>query len=139
MRLRPALLAGCLLLATAAPAAAQTIAGIWRGTSACVDHVRDPACRDEVVVYTITPADSPAGSVILRADKIIAGTPEFMYSLPFTGDSTTRTWWAEFAGPRFSGRWEYTFRDSTAQGTLVELPTSRLVRRITLRRSTDRP
>jgi hypothetical protein len=52
-----------------------TPVGTWRGTSVCL--VRPSACKDEIVVYRITPMKA-ADSLSLDARKIVSGEEQDM-------------------------------------------------------------
>jgi hypothetical protein len=112
----------------------KKILGTWRGTSICVDHAKDPACRDEVVVYDI---DSLVGtdSVLFKADKIVGGKRQPMGEMHFGYDPKGTTWSCELK-TRVHALWSFQPGDSVMRGTLVELPSHRLVRRVLVKRST---
>ena len=128
-----ALLALALLALQAAGTPAAGILGTWRGTSVCVDRRADPACGDEEVVYVVDSAAGPRGPVRMRADKIVNGLRESMGALRLAYDSTTRSWSAELT-LRLRVRWSFTPKDDQLAGTLVEVPSGRLIRRISARR-----
>jgi hypothetical protein len=126
-----------LLLGTAAAsvAAAQSpILGTWRGTSTCADKVAFPACNDEVVIYVVKATEGRSDSVTVRADKIVGGDREFMGEFQF-GSSSPGTWQSEFQTARYHGRWTLTIEGTQMTGTLVDLPSGRLVRRVSLQRA----
>jgi hypothetical protein len=116
-----------------APAAA--LHGIWRGTSLCVDRGTDTACRDEVVVYEFEANGRPRGSVTWHASKkVLDGSTSPMGDIDLSVDAAGKIWSAEFTSPRFHGRWDLEVEGSKMTGTLVELPSGRLVRRIAANR-----
>ena len=126
------------LLVTAYPAAAaaQTpttadILGTWRGTSICVDKATFPACHDEEVVYEVRPAAQSPDSVLLRADKIVNGVREFMGELGF-GRGPGGEWSSVFQSPRSRGRWTVRVEGGRLSGALIELPSGRQVREVSL-------
>jgi hypothetical protein len=136
--LTASLLALVLLPAQAPPSPASLILGTWHGTSLCVDPQTDRACHDEEVIYDVDSAAGPRGPVQMRADKVIAGVREFMGTLRLIYDSTTHTWSADLATARVHARWTFEPRGEVLAGTLSELPTNRLVRRVTARRTRTR-
>jgi hypothetical protein len=120
--------------AQAAPVAA--IVGTWQGTSICVDHVKDPACRDEIVIYDVDSLSTPRGTVNMRADKVVNGVREFMGAMQFAYDAGTKSWSSELTTPRFHGLWAFTIEGNAMNGSLLELPGRRQVRRVSVKRST---
>jgi hypothetical protein len=132
-----AALAGAGLAAPVAagePEGAATL-GEWRGPSLCTDRVRAPACKDEEVLYHFTPvAGGPEGKVHLKADKLVDGKFETMGELDFEYDSATKEWKSEFRSPRFHGLWTYAVDGRRLSGTLIDLPSKALIRRISCAR-----
>jgi hypothetical protein len=133
----PLLLFAALATPGAAPPAAAAqpdaaaILGVWRGTSTCVDREIAPACKDELVIYTFVPIPGkPASTVRLEADKLVDGKPERMGEFDFTLDPATGAWTAEFRNARYQGLWSYTIDGKRLTGTLVDVPTGKVVRRI---------
>ena len=134
MRCAALALAAALPLIAAAPPSAERILGTWRGTSICVDHATDRACKDERVVYVFRPVEGRPDSVQLEASKIVNGELQLMGVLGLKRDSLD-VWSHEFTTPSgFHGRWAYKVRSSGLSGTLVELPSRRRVRRVAVRR-----
>lgn len=131
---RALLSALALVLVQVSVSVAQSpILGTWQGTSTCVDKVAYPACKDEVVVYVIQPLGAGADSVTVQADKIVNGARISMGDLQF-GRAGEGTWLAEFQTARYHDRWTLTLEGDRMTGTLVDLPSGRLVRNLTLRR-----
>jgi hypothetical protein len=123
------------LVAAAAPPAAERILGTWRGTSICVDKATDRFCKDERVVYVFQPIEGRRDSVQLEASKIVGGKIELMGVIGLTRDSLTGVWSYEFTSSRGQhARWAYQVRGAALSGTLVDLPSGRLVRRVAVRR-----
>jgi len=112
------------------------LVGTWRGTSTCVDKAAFPACNDEVVIYVVQALGAQSDSTRLRADKVVGGAREFMGELHF-GNAGSGTWQAEIQTARYGGRWTLTVEGGQMTGTLVDLPSGRLVRRASLRRVSD--
>jgi hypothetical protein len=132
----PALLLFAVTYPATAAAQDTTRAGIigtWQGTSTCVDKVAFPACHDEQVIYEVRAAQPP-DSVILRADKIVNGIREPMGELVF-GRQPSGAWSSEFQTPRVRGRWTLTVEGTHMSGGLVDLPSGRQVRAVSLQRS----
>ena len=132
------LAAGVLLVAAlpapAHPQAATLILGTWHGTSICADPQTDRACHDEEVFYQIDSAAGPRGPVRFRADKVVAGVREDMGTLSLTSDSTGRIWSADLKTARSQARWTFEPQGEVMLGTLTELPSNRLIRRVQVRR-----
>jgi hypothetical protein len=109
-----------------------TILGSWHGTSTCVDKVAYPSCHDEEVIYDVA-AISGSDSVTLRADKVVNGAREFMGEFRF-GSPRPGQWEALVGSTRFHGRMTLTIVEDDMTGTLVDIPSSRVVRRVVLQR-----
>ena len=120
----------CLAAQAARPA---DILGTWRGSSICVDRAHDPACKDEAVIYQVDSLMIPTGPVRMSADKIVNGVRQPMGVLWLRYDSTAHAWSMEFQ-TRSRERWSFVANGDTMTGTLVELPSGRLVRRVTTSR-----
>ena len=89
-----------------------------------------PACRDEIVVYEFRSSPEDAGTVVLKADKIVDGEPVSMGVLTLTYSAEESAWVAEVHGPNASGVWSFRARGRDLTGTLVSLPGRALVRRV---------
>jgi hypothetical protein len=115
----------------AAPPSIAAIVGEWRGTSLCTNREVAPACKDERVVYTFSPSrTAPADAVHLKADTLVNGAVVPMYELDLTFEPVSGTWRSEVRSEGFSGLWSYTVEGSRLSGTLVELPSNALLRRV---------
>jgi hypothetical protein len=135
-------LAGSIMLALLAllpgqRAAAQSreIIGTWRGTASCANRAKDLTCRNESVIYQIDTVGATRGNVMLRAHRIVNHDEQFMYALQFNRRPGSHTWQSDFTQSSFHGRWEYTINGSVMTGTLVEMPSKRLVRRVSVKLS----
>ncbi len=73
-----------VLLGSHAEAQSAEIIGTWHGTSLCADKKNYPACKDEQVIYSVTPSRAGNGAVTLSADKVVNGVREFMAAFDFT-------------------------------------------------------
>src|SRR5438046_3788054 len=62
---------------------AQSIEGVWKGTSSC--QIKNSPCRDEIVVYHIS-KDSSGKSYEVIANKMVEGKEEHMGTLNFNYD-----------------------------------------------------
>lgn len=124
---RYAALAGALLLLQAQPA--MGILGEWRGRSLCTDQRADPACRDEEVIYRMDSAAGAEGRVRMRADKVVNGVREDMGDILLQYDSTAHGWFADLS-LRLRVRWSFRARGDTLTGSLAELSSGRLIRRV---------
>jgi hypothetical protein len=135
MRTRIARIVALLLLAGVDVTTAQTgsIVGSWQGTSTCVDKVQFPACNDEQVIYDVSAQSPGADSVLIRADKIVNGSREFMGEFTFVRGAGNQ-WSTEFQGGRNPDRWELSVQGDTLTGRLLDLPSGSVVRRVSLRR-----
>ena len=110
---------------------ASLIRGTWRGTSTCVEPAVDRACQDEQVIYQVDSATGPQGPVTLRADKLVNGVPQTMGTFRLSYDSSTRVWFVDFSA-RLRGRWTFEVQPRLMTGRLTELPSGRVVRRVTV-------
>lgn len=127
------LLGAAAAFTAAAPAQAPDLAGSWRGTSTCADKQHFPACNDEQVIYDVTPVPGTRDSVTLRADKIVNGTREFMGEFTF-GRGADGAWLVEWSGPRSRIRITLRVTGERLAGTLVDVPSGRIVRQLALTR-----
>ena len=123
------------LLAPMAGAAVEptpaAILGIWRGTSLCTDRAVAPACKDEVIVYEVTPGAGPAATPLrLSADKIVDGEVLPMGAIDLDYDAATASWRSEIKTPKFHGVWSYSVEGSRLTGTLTDVPTGARTRRV---------
>jgi hypothetical protein len=136
--MRSLALSALALVGLAAPALPApphgAIAGIWRGTSVCVDRTLHPACVDETVVYDFRALPNGHDAVRLDAKKVVGGRAETMYLLDFTFDPARGAWVSEFQAPHAHGEWSYVVRGSTLEGRLVDLPSRALVRKVEARK-----
>lgn len=123
------------VIAAGLPADPPDLTGTWRGTSICVDHAHDTACRDEQVVYRFG-RGAHADSIAMHAGKMISGVEEVMGDLELGPDPKTGELAMNFVAPNgFHGRWAFRIAGDRLSGTLVELPGGRLVRRVAARRT----
>ena len=114
---------------------AAEILGTWRGTSLCVDRARDTACHDEEVIYQVDSAAGPTGPVRVVADKVVNGSRESMGVIRLRYDTTTHAWAAEIRTARGQVLWSFAPNGDEMSGTLLELPSRRLIRRVAVRRT----
>jgi hypothetical protein len=115
--------------------APPSVIGSWRGDSTCVgDH---PACKNEDVVYRFEAVAAEPGSVMLFADKIIAGKREAMGMLKFQFDEAKGTLSGEFTRRQTHGLWEFKIDGDVIEGTLVLLPDKTVARRVKVRRVSE--
>lgn len=134
-RLLGALAISVAPLAAQSPSgAAASILGTWRGSSLCADRAHDAACRDEQVVYQVDSAAGPNGPVRMVADKIVNGARVTMGVIRLQYDTATHVWSAELE-TRFRARWSFQPKGPEMTGTLIELPTGRVVRHVAVKRS----
>jgi hypothetical protein len=117
----------------APPGPATAILGTWHGSSICVDRIRDTACGDEEVIYQVDSAASPSGPVRMLADKVVNGSRQPMGGFHLSYDAVQRVWSVELR-TRIQARWSFTPHGDQLSGTLTEVPSGRLIRRVTARR-----
>ncbi len=125
---------GLLAVQSASGAGPATPLGTWTGTSKCVDRTQYPACTDEAVVYRFTASPSGASSTVLTADKLVNGQPQTMGVMEFTFDPALHAWVSEFSNSRIHAVWTLVLNreGNGLTGTLVELPSRTLIRRISV-------
>lgn len=131
MRLRIALVLtlGWLLLLSVSPAtAADPVAGTWEGESKCT--VAGSPCRDEHVIYEITPEGS-AGRMKLDGYKVVNGEKDFMGALSCEWQAPRLT--CTHGGSR-ENLWEFVVRGTEMTGTLVVGKEKTLYRRVAVKR-----
>ena len=104
------------------------ILGKWHGSSICIDTKTDVACKDEEIIYSFVP-DTVRSSILLHGFKVVNGKAEPMYDLDLDYSDSSRVWSADYIG-RIRIRWSYQIKDTLLSGTLIELPTGRLIRRV---------
>lgn len=110
-----------------------SIVGSWHGTSTCVDKVHFPACNDEEVIYDVRARSGTADTVDLRADKVVNGVREFMGELVF-GRRGDGSWSSVFKNTRVTIRFELSVNGTAMTGRILDVPSERIIRRISLRR-----
>jgi hypothetical protein len=103
--------------------------GTWHGTSLCVDRNTDTACKDEEVAYDVKGIPSVRDTVEMEAFKIINGQRVSMGVLRLSYSQGSHSWSFELAA-RVHAVWTFQVTDSTLNGTLAELPSKRLIRRV---------
>lgn len=129
------MIAAILLAAAAAapPGDLASFVGTWHGTSTCVDLKFAPACKNEVVIYDVRPADKP-GAAILAPDKVVNGERQPMGELEFTYDDKEGCWASAFKNERVNVLWCLKIKDRTMTGWLRDVPTKTVVRKAELTR-----
>lgn len=121
-------------LAAAAPAPRESIEGVWRGTSVCVDRSLRPDCDDERVVYEFRPLAGATGVVRLEARHVVGGTAETMYILDVRYLPERKAWVSEFVRMHARGAWSFVVEGDALHGRLVDLPSGTLRRKVELKR-----
>jgi hypothetical protein len=109
------------------------IVGSWRGTSLCVDKAHFPACKDEHVIYDVTPKGNTGDTVTLRADKIVNGVREFMGEFDFARAADS-AWVAHFENPRAKHEIVLRVRSDHMTGYMTDLLSGRRPREMALDR-----
>jgi len=101
------------------------IAGTWRGQSSC--EQKESACRDETVVYRLSPLQDKPGSFSVSADKIVDGKAVNMGTLEFRYVEDQHALVCEYA----QGVWRLSVDGEKIEGTLTR-PDGSLFRRVAL-------
>ena len=101
------------------------IAGVWRGQSSC--EQKESACREETVVYRLSPLQDKPGSFSVSADKIVDGTAVTMGTLEFRYVEDQHALVCEYA----QGVWRLSVDGEKIEGTLTR-PDGSLFRRVAL-------
>ena len=112
---------------------AREIIGTWRGSAVCANPAKDLTCRNETVIYDVDTTGATRGNVMLRAHKMVNRDRQFMYAMQLKFLPGSRTWQSDFTQSTFHGRWEYTVKGGVMTGRLIELPSKRLVRRVSVK------
>jgi hypothetical protein len=108
--------------------------GTWRGTSTCVDKVKVPACKDEVVVYDAKAHPTAKDSVVISADKVVNGVREPMGDTTF-GRDASGAWVSITKTPRYQVQIVLRIRGTGMSGELLDMPAGTRVRRLELTRA----
>jgi hypothetical protein len=103
------------------------IAGVWRGQSSC--EQKESACREETVVYRLSPLQDKPGSFSVSADKIVDGKAVNMGTLEFRYVEDQHELVCEYA----QGVWRLSVDGEKIEGTLTR-PDGSLFRRVALRK-----
>ena len=126
----------CQPAATPVRAAPVSVLGTWKGESICAGN--RPACKNEIVVYRFEAVAGQADIVVLLADKIIEGKRIPMGKLEFRYDQVKGQLWGEFNIRQTHGLWQFKVSGDTMEGTLVLLPERELVRRVKVKRVSEK-
>ena len=127
-----------LLIAPAWPQSAESAAavtGSWEGKSKCT--VPDSPCRDEHVVYRITADKKNLALLSIDADKIVAGSPQFMGTIVCQYHPDQATLSCTGNTPK-QDDWEFHISGDTMTGTLTIGPEKQLYRRISVRKTSPK-
>jgi hypothetical protein len=103
------------------------IAGVWRGQSSC--EQKESACREETVVYRLSPLQDKLGSFSVSADKIVDDKAVNMGTLEFRYVEDHHALVCEYA----QGVWRLSVDGEKIEGTLTR-PDGSLFRRVSLRK-----
>ena len=116
-------------IATASPLllaqGASAFSGTWRGQSSC--EQKESACRDEAVVYRVSPSQDKPGLFAVSADKIVDGKAINMGTLEFRYIDADRALVCENS----QGVWRLSVDGAKMKGTLIR-PDGTLFRRAAL-------
>ena len=113
----------------------NSLLGTWHGTSICMDKKVDTACKDEIVVYDVDTVGVKAkGNVMMHAYKIVNKEKDWMGDQELTHDAKSDTWWGDYTGRRGAIRWRFAVTGPEMNGTLVELPSMRMIRKVEVKR-----
>jgi len=115
------------------------LAGDWTGESKCVGT--NPFCHDEVVVYHISQSKTDPKKILISADKIVNGKPDFMGNFECEYDQQKQTLRSEFRIPRTGGKgvWEFKIKGDVIEGTLTTYPENEIGRRVNVERKPQPP
>ena len=116
-----------LFMATAGLAGGDEISGTWRGESTC--EAKGTACRDETVVYRISPVAGKTTLFQVSADKIADGKPINMGTLEFQYGRERHELRCDYA----QGIWLLKVDDASVHGTLTR-PDGTVFRKLNLRK-----
>ena len=114
---------------------ASGLAGSWEGDSKCT--VRDSPCRDEHVVYRITPDKKNPAQVSIDADKVVDGRPQFMGTIVCQYHAAQATLSCTGNTPK-QDDWEFHISGDTMGGTLTIGTEKQLYRRINVRKTSPK-
>ena len=92
---------------------AQSLEGIWKGTSIC--QIKNSPCHDETVVYHITKNGDNSYQII--ANKIINGKEDYMGTIIFTFDPKQSV--LSSIDSAREVKWEFKVTDKAMHGTLM--------------------
>src|SRR5437868_14073988 len=101
------------LFALGKASSAQSLTGVWKGSSIC--QVKNSPCHDESVVYHISKGGSP-NAYEIQANKIIDGKEVDMGTLYFTFDAPSKIFGSVDSVKQV--RWEFKVTGSQMHGTL---------------------
>ena len=111
------------LLSSHSGGSGDSLTGKWTGTSIC--QTRNSSCRDENVVFYISPAGGE--SYKIRADKIVNGQAIDMGELDFVFDQAAHTLTCKFS----AGTWVLVVGNRHIEGSLTT-PEKVLFKRLSL-------
>jgi hypothetical protein len=138
MCVRSLLLVSFLVSLSAAASAqdeATNLIGTWRGSSICSDRERAPACKDEEIIYTFrSPSSGEPRKAILKADKVVNGEIVPMGEMEISYNADSKRWESELKSPRFHGLWSFACTGLELSGTLIDLPSKAVLRKVTARK-----
>ena len=120
-----------------AQAQSPSILGLWHGTSICSKADWNASCNDEENFFQFVPASSGLPKILLHAAKRVGTAIEWMGDLELQPDTGDRRWVGEFANSRVHIRITYQVSDSGLAGTIVEVPSLQIARRIRARRDSS--
>jgi hypothetical protein len=103
-----------LLLTVGKISTAQSLTGVWKGTSLC--QLKNSPCHDENVVYHISKNGS-ANSYQVDASKIIDGKEDEMGTLNLTFDPRLKILFLVDSVKQV--RWEFRINGKEMHGTLI--------------------
>jgi hypothetical protein len=107
--------------------AATAVTGTWEGESKCT--VPDSPCRDEHVLYRIAADKKNPAQLKMDADKIVAGSPQFMGTLLCQYHADRATLRCTGNTPK-KDDWRFHVSGGTMTGTLTIGSEKQLYRRI---------
>ena len=108
--------------------------GDWSGESTCADKQRFPGCKDEVVVYHVTPKEGKSDTVHISMDKIVNGETLFMAEDDFVYNAKKKVLTSEYKNDRVHLVIELALKDDVLEGTVISLPDKSTVRHIKIKK-----
>ena len=85
-------------------------------------------------MYHVTRSGADDSHVTLAADKVVDGKAVAMGDLEFQFDTSVKAWTSEIKTSNVHALWSFRVTGSELSGTLVELPSNALIRKVAAKR-----